>query len=464
MDDARAPQAPWPDDEFVDYAQARQHTLLRAAYLVCGDLRLAEQLVRDALVQLARQWDRVREEQPDLFVRRIVYRDAVASWRQRPHEEIAAVPAVRTSPTQPWDADEVERRREVLRALDALTPRQRAVVVLRWFEERGEGDVAEVLGCSAAHRARRGRRGAGPAARRPAARRPRHRGRAMTADLRELLELASDDVPDLDLAHAGLGRGRAPAPGRRAAHRAGRGRWRPPARSSASSCATAPRRPVRGPDRRGHGRPRTAGCRRRRSTASPSTSHPTRPTRRCCRATRMPRASQIPRHLGPADPPIRAELGPGGGVAEPLRAVFLVVAEGGGYHLVLFAPDAPFQVEVPGAAGQPAGGRAVGPRPRGRSPTTGTGSSSPSRAAWWCSTPATAPWSPSRCPTRRSRWPAGRATAPWSSPEVATTAGWSTRGPVRCVEPPAPVNPDWADLAQGEGGGAAAHVLGVGRD
>ena len=41
MDDARAPQAPWPDDEFVDYVQARQHTLLRAAYLVCGDLRLA---------------------------------------------------------------------------------------------------------------------------------------------------------------------------------------------------------------------------------------------------------------------------------------------------------------------------------------------------------------------------------------------------------------------------------------
>ena len=56
---------------------------------------------------------------------------------------------------------------------------------------------------------------------------------------------------------------------------------------------------------------------------------------------------KIPRHLGPADPAIRAELGPGGGVAEPLRAVFLVVAEGGGYHPVLFAPDAPFQVEVP---------------------------------------------------------------------------------------------------------------------
>jgi hypothetical protein len=56
---------------------------------------------------------------------------------------------------------------------------------------------------------------------------------------------------------------------------------------------------------------------------------------------------KLPRHLGPADLSIRAELGPGGGVPEPLRAVFLVVAEEGGYHPVLFAPDAPFQVEVP---------------------------------------------------------------------------------------------------------------------
>ena len=149
MDDARAPQAPWPDDEFIDYAQARQHTLLRAAYLVCGDLRVAEGLVRSALVQLARQWDRVREEQPDLFVRRVLYRDAIASWRHRPPEQVATVPWGEADGADGlWDTEEVERRREVLRALDALTPRQRAVVVLRWFEERGEREVAEVLGCS----------------------------------------------------------------------------------------------------------------------------------------------------------------------------------------------------------------------------------------------------------------------------------------------------------------------------
>lgn len=147
MDGERAPQAPWPDDEFVDYAQARQHVLLRASYLVSGDLRLAEQLVRGALVQLARHWDQVREEQPDLFVRRIVYRDAVASWRHRPPEQIDTARGVGDL-DDPWDAEDVERRREVMRALDALTPRQRAVVVLRWFEERAELEVAEVLGCA----------------------------------------------------------------------------------------------------------------------------------------------------------------------------------------------------------------------------------------------------------------------------------------------------------------------------
>ena len=147
MDDARAPQAPWPDDEFVDYVQARQHTLLRATYLVCGDLRLAEDLLRAALVELARQWDRVREEQPDLFVRRRLYRDAVASWRHRPPDQLLESPEW-LEPDEPWDADVVERRREVLRALSALTPRQRAVVVLRWFEERDEHDVADVIGCS----------------------------------------------------------------------------------------------------------------------------------------------------------------------------------------------------------------------------------------------------------------------------------------------------------------------------
>jgi len=148
MDGAEASQAPWPDDDFVDFAAARQHTLLRAAYLVSGDLRVAEDVVRDALVQLARQWARVREEQPDLFVRRVVYREAVASWRKRPPEAVGA-PAVPDDADDEWDEEDADRRREVLEALNALTPRQRAVVVLCWFEERAEVEAGQVLGCGA---------------------------------------------------------------------------------------------------------------------------------------------------------------------------------------------------------------------------------------------------------------------------------------------------------------------------
>ena len=140
--------AGWPADvEFVEYVRARQHTLLRAAFLVCGDAHLAEDLLQGALVKLARQWERVRDEAPDAYVRRILYRDAVSSWRKRRHEVVGIQPAV-PEPLDRWDAEEVERRLDVLRALDALTPRQRATVVLRYFEDRSERDTAEILGCS----------------------------------------------------------------------------------------------------------------------------------------------------------------------------------------------------------------------------------------------------------------------------------------------------------------------------
>ena len=140
--------AAWSADvEFVEYVRARQHMLLRAAYLVCGDLPLAEDLLEGALVKLARQWERVRDEQPDAFVRRILYRDAISSWRNR-RPEVVGMDALWEEPPDSWDAEEVERRLDVLRALGGLTPRQRATVVLRYFEDRTEQDTAEVLGVS----------------------------------------------------------------------------------------------------------------------------------------------------------------------------------------------------------------------------------------------------------------------------------------------------------------------------
>ena len=173
-----------PDPEFVEFVGARQHTLLRAAFLVCGDLRLAEDLLRRALVRLAGEWDRVRDERPEVEVRRTLYRDAVASWRRRrpAADAVTAAGSRDAEVVEPdwqvpawgepawgdpdWtptddagddeepddedaeDAEDAERRRAVLRALDTLTPRQRAVVVLQFFEDRGEPDTADILGTS----------------------------------------------------------------------------------------------------------------------------------------------------------------------------------------------------------------------------------------------------------------------------------------------------------------------------
>ena len=154
------PDAAWSADvEFVEFVRARQHTLLRAAYLVCADLRLAEELLEAALVRLAGDWEEVRDERPEIHVRRLLYRDAVSSWRRRPHVVNAPEPAGDVGDgervgevdevygvDEAEEAEEAEQRREVLRALDALTPRQRAVVVLRHFDERTDADAARILG------------------------------------------------------------------------------------------------------------------------------------------------------------------------------------------------------------------------------------------------------------------------------------------------------------------------------
>lgn len=133
------------DAEFAAWVRARQHRLLRAAYLVCGDAHRAEDLLQVALEKLALRWDSIRLEQPDAFVRRVLYRDAVSSWRRTRRETLTLA-----VPEQPYAADDVrvEARVDLERALDQLTPKQRAVLVLRFYEDRSEADTADVLGVS----------------------------------------------------------------------------------------------------------------------------------------------------------------------------------------------------------------------------------------------------------------------------------------------------------------------------
>lgn len=136
------------DEDFAQWARARQRSLLRAAYLVCGDPALAEDLVQEALTKVAQRWDRLRDQSPDGYARRVLYRDAVSAWRRtRLEDEQAEVPEPVTTPDDPF-ADAVVDRVACERLLGGLAPRQRAVVVLRYFEDRPIWECAEILGVS----------------------------------------------------------------------------------------------------------------------------------------------------------------------------------------------------------------------------------------------------------------------------------------------------------------------------
>ena len=136
------------DEEFARYVRARQHRLLRAAFLVCGDVHLAEDLLQGALAKLAVRWERLRHDNPDAYVRKILYRDAVSSWRRTRRESLSLVPELDLAGTEPDRASRAGERVDLLRALGQLTPKQRAVVVLRFFEDRSEADTADALGVS----------------------------------------------------------------------------------------------------------------------------------------------------------------------------------------------------------------------------------------------------------------------------------------------------------------------------
>ena len=130
-------------EEFTRWAQAAQPQLLRGAVLLTGDQQRAEDLVQEALTKVAIRWSRLRSTSPHAYARKVIYHDHISSWRKRRHEVLTA-----TEVDEPQARPEPERRILVLEALRALTPRQRAVIVLRYFDDLTERETADVLGVS----------------------------------------------------------------------------------------------------------------------------------------------------------------------------------------------------------------------------------------------------------------------------------------------------------------------------
>ena len=131
-------------ESYTAFVRARQGALLRAAYLLTGDRHRAEDLVQGALVKLAEHWPKVKDGYPEAFVRTVLYRDSVSWWRRHGRERLGPVPDAPSGDA----ADDVPDRLLLAAALARLTPRQRAVVVLRFFEDLSTAEAARALNVS----------------------------------------------------------------------------------------------------------------------------------------------------------------------------------------------------------------------------------------------------------------------------------------------------------------------------
>ncbi|ADP81661.1 SigE family RNA polymerase sigma factor [Pseudofrankia inefficax] len=139
-------------EEFMARTARRQ--LLRAVLLTGGDWASAEDLVQGAFERIYLHWRKIEEGRQEAYLRRTLVNGATSRWR-RLRVRVDEVPLLVDGE---WTVDEPEaavdaadrlaQRDGLLRALRALPPRQRAVIVLRYVEDLSEADVAAAMGCS----------------------------------------------------------------------------------------------------------------------------------------------------------------------------------------------------------------------------------------------------------------------------------------------------------------------------
>ncbi|MWA01764.1 SigE family RNA polymerase sigma factor [Actinomadura sp. LD22] len=132
--------------DYAAYVTERSPRLLRTAYLLCRDWALAEDLLQTALVKAWRAWRRVGDN-PDPYVYRILV-NTHASWAKRRWRGERPTERPPDGPDPSDGIGAAEDKAVLWAALGRLPRRQRATVVLRFFEDLSEPQVAAILGCS----------------------------------------------------------------------------------------------------------------------------------------------------------------------------------------------------------------------------------------------------------------------------------------------------------------------------
>lgn len=136
-------------DDFDEFVRARRLMLVRTAMLLTGDPHAAEDLVQETLVRAAQRWPTIAASgSPDAYVRRILYTRSIDAWRWRRRQADATVRDERWAASTSDETDRSDSKVTLARALCRLTPKQRAVLVVRFYEDRTEVEAARILGCS----------------------------------------------------------------------------------------------------------------------------------------------------------------------------------------------------------------------------------------------------------------------------------------------------------------------------
>jgi RNA polymerase sigma-70 factor (sigma-E family) len=138
-----------PSPDFDDFVRENLDGLLRTAYLIAWDAKEAEDLVQECLFKVARRWGRIAAmEQPLAYTRRVLIHLALreSGRRARRRAELAVTAADIGADAAGLTG--LDTREELFAALAALPPRQRTVIVLRYFLDLTEAETAKTLGCS----------------------------------------------------------------------------------------------------------------------------------------------------------------------------------------------------------------------------------------------------------------------------------------------------------------------------
>ena len=134
--------APAKDAEFTAFVRSATPTLTRTAYLLTGDRETASDLVQEAFVRTYLAWRRVRKDEATAYARRVLVNLNVDRYR-RPSAVPVAMVAERAVDHEEGRVDD---RDELRRMLASLAPQQRRVIVLRYFDDLSEAEVAQCLG------------------------------------------------------------------------------------------------------------------------------------------------------------------------------------------------------------------------------------------------------------------------------------------------------------------------------